>query len=65
MGVVEMIKKAMSMPLTLLDTLSIFKSPKNEDESLEKGTKMVINVDCSFENILLNGRYIKLSRECS
>ena len=49
------VKKAMSLPLPLLECLSVF----------SKKGGLNIHVTCTHENILLSGRYIKLSREMS
>ena len=58
MGSETLYKEVISLPSALLQTLSIFR-----EDPVSLVDKLAVK--CSFENLLVHGRYLKLSREVS
>ena len=58
MGAETIFKELVSLPSALLQTFSIFKG--KPDQFID-----MLTVRCSFEALLVHGRYLKLSREVS
>jgi tRNA U54 and U55 pseudouridine synthase Pus10 len=60
MSVESIMQKLQTLPRPLFSGLEIF-----TDEISKTNLVSLLNVTCSHENILVYGRYLKLSRSCS
>ena len=59
-GAEQLVQQISKLPLTLLKDLAIY-----NHEVTKVDLNELLSVDCSSENILLYGKYVKLSREVS